>query len=696
MNRKHLMLAILVLLLGMVLNSALEMTPSVRALVHLVGPGQEYETIQGAIYNADITVSDKIRVVASTYDENIYVNDSWKIKALNSDPSKTVICGDGSSHVVTIAANDTELIGFTIENGGVGHHGIHIDYGCSGNNISKNIILDNGIGISISGYNCSNNILHNNTISQNLGGICFLGYYSHITQNIIEDNTGVGIQGDRCHNSIMEENIISNSIYGIKLSHVNTSNIKGNVISNCATYGIRLGNSSCNTVVDNDVRANDSQSDGVLLKFSNNNTVTGNILMVKFNNGVRLYASDYNNITSNKVVGSKFGIALINSSNNTAEKNNIYSGDEWGMYLSCSHDNKIGDNNSIRHNQHGLFLNFSSRNTIISNSICSNTHFGARMEYSENNTLVSNNFTGNKYNFGVCGSQLSHFNHSVDNSNKVGNDGDIKQIYYLKNQENRVINSSELGEIGYLALINSTAITVKGDKSIELTKNLQGLLLVATENSVIDVMRFYNNSYGIYMLWSNNNTVIRCSIKGNEAYGVYLSSSHNITLVGNGIVYNECGIYLRSSCNNNITYNNIQYKEHGTTAVYIESSNSSIIYSNNFFTSNINIDDSSNSWNYSTLGNYWYDHNYTGTPKEINENNTDYHPLEYPLLSALQGDVDWDGDVDIYDIVKITGVYRSKRGDSNWNPYVDLDQDGEIKIYDVVRATSHYGSEWDC
>jgi parallel beta-helix repeat protein len=607
-----------------------------------------------------------------------------------------VIYGDGSSHVVTIAANDTELIGFTIENGGIGHHGVHIDYGCSRNNILKNIILNNGIGILIQGYNCSNNILHNNTISQNLGGIYVLGYYSHITQNIIEDNTGVGIHGEGCHNSIMEENIISNSIYGMGLWNANGSNINGNVISNCTTHGICLRNSNCNTVVDNDVRASDSQSDGVLLEYSNNNTVTGNILITKFNNGVRLTASDYNNIISNKVLGSKFGIALINSSNNTAANNNIYSGNEWGIYLSCSNDNKIGDNNSIRLNQNGLFLNFSSRNTIISNSIGSNTRFGARIEYSENNTLVSNNFTGNKYNFGVCGSQLSHFNHSVDNSNKVGNDGDIKQIYYLKNQENRVINSSELEKVGYLALINSTAITVKGQKSIELTKNLQGLLLVATENSVIDTMRFHDNSYGIYMLWSNNNTVIRCSIKGNEAYGVYLSSSHNITLVGNGIVYNECGIYLRSSCNNNITYNNIQYKEHGTTAVYIESSNSSIIYSNNFFTSNINIDDSSNSWNYSTLGNYWYSHNYTGTPKEINENNTDHHPLEYPLLSALTGDVDWDGDVDIYDIVKITGVYRSKRGDSSWNPYVDLDQDGEIKIYDVVRATSHYGSEWDC
>ncbi|MDH5447909.1 MAG: hypothetical protein OEY24_05015 [Candidatus Bathyarchaeota archaeon] len=67
-------------------------------------------------------------------------------------------------------------------------------------------------------------------------------------------------------------------------------------------------------------------------------------------------------------------------------------------------------------------------------------------------------------------------------------------------------------------------------------------------------------------------------------------------------------------------------------------------------------------------------------------------------MSSLKGDVDWDGDVDIYDIVKITGIYWSKRGDSNWNPYADLkhDDDWTINIYDVVRCTGNFRAEWDC
>ena len=55
------------------------------------------------------------------------------------------------------------------------------------------------------------------------------------------------------------------------------------------------------------------------------------------------------------------------------------------------------------------------------------------------------------------------------------------------------------------------------------------------------------------------------------------------------------------------------------------------------------------------------------------------------------GDVDGDFDVDIYDVVKITGIYGSNKNAPNFNPNSDLDDDGTITIYDVVRCTSHYG-----
>jgi len=55
------------------------------------------------------------------------------------------------------------------------------------------------------------------------------------------------------------------------------------------------------------------------------------------------------------------------------------------------------------------------------------------------------------------------------------------------------------------------------------------------------------------------------------------------------------------------------------------------------------------------------------------------------------GDVDADKDIDIYDVVKITGIYASKYGDPQFKPNSDLDCNGKIQIYDVVMCTGHYG-----
>lgn len=61
------------------------------------------------------------------------------------------------------------------------------------------------------------------------------------------------------------------------------------------------------------------------------------------------------------------------------------------------------------------------------------------------------------------------------------------------------------------------------------------------------------------------------------------------------------------------------------------------------------------------------------------------------IFVSILGDVDGDLDVDIFDVVKITGVYRSERSDPEYKPNSDINGDGIIDIYDVVICTSHYG-----
>jgi hypothetical protein len=50
--------------------------------------------------------------------------------------------------------------------------------------------------------------------------------------------------------------------------------------------------------------------------------------------------------------------------------------------------------------------------------------------------------------------------------------------------------------------------------------------------------------------------------------------------------------------------------------------------------------------------------------------------------------------VDIFDVVKITGIYESELGDPQYQANSDIDGNGIIDIFDVVACTSHYEESW--
>ncbi|MCW3980109.1 MAG: M14 family zinc carboxypeptidase [Candidatus Bathyarchaeota archaeon] len=61
---------------------------------------------------------------------------------------------------------------------------------------------------------------------------------------------------------------------------------------------------------------------------------------------------------------------------------------------------------------------------------------------------------------------------------------------------------------------------------------------------------------------------------------------------------------------------------------------------------------------------------------------------------AIPGDIDGDRDVDIFDIVRIAGVYGTSEPNPSYDPDSDIDGDGDIDIFDIVVAASHYGESW--
>jgi outer membrane protein assembly factor BamB len=64
------------------------------------------------------------------------------------------------------------------------------------------------------------------------------------------------------------------------------------------------------------------------------------------------------------------------------------------------------------------------------------------------------------------------------------------------------------------------------------------------------------------------------------------------------------------------------------------------------------------------------------------------------IVVTILGDVDGDFDVDILDVVKITGCYGKTREDPIFYQNADIDENGVINILDLVVCTGHYGQTW--
>jgi parallel beta-helix repeat protein len=163
----------------------------------------------------------------------------------------------------------------------------------------------------------------------------------------------------------------------------------------------------------------------------------------------------------------------------------------------------------------GIYLNSVNNCNIANNNVEAN-YYGIYLNYSGSNTLRSNAMDGNVYNLGVDGNESSHFINDIDSSNTING----KKVYYLLNAGNFDFNPSTYPDVGYLALINCTGITVQG---LNLSGNHNGLLLVGTQNSTITDNEVANCNEGVRLIGSQNNVLRNNRLSGN-AYNFWVQN----------------------------------------------------------------------------------------------------------------------------------------------------------------------------
>jgi len=386
------------------------------------------------------------------------------------------------------------------------------------------------------------------------------------------------------------------------------------------------------------------------------NVTIRNTTITSFYCGIKSNGSFGNFLTGNSLTNNGYGIYLNSSSENSLSGNNITTNRYEGIRLLYSSNNSITENN-MTDNGGGMSFDYSSNNTLSGNKITASFFTGIDLFYSPNNIFRNNTMVGNKYNFGYTffSSQqidLSNFINDIDVSNTING----KPVIYLISKQNSIISPQTYPSIGYLAVVNSTNITVR---DLEMEDNGQGILFAYTNNSSIENVTTRNNRAGIRLSYSSNNIIARNNITASANYdGIILDiSCDNNLLIRNNITNNYEGVFIYESSNNSIVENDIAYNNPYGLRLQLSQNNS--IYHNNFInnTSQVSVwDSSTNSWDdgYPSGGNYWSNHtgvdldsgsnqNETGSdsigdaPHVIDENNTDRYPLMAPYSAFDAG-----------------------------------------------------------
>jgi len=314
------------------------------------GPA-DFHTIQEAIDAAN--PEDTIYVYNGTYHEHVIVNKRVSLTGENKDT--TIIDGSGTGTVIHVKyANNVEVSGFTIRNGGSGWYdpwnsGISVE-SSTGCTIVDNRIADNnllGVHLSWSSYSTlKDNDMTNNRYSF-LVSAYFLSDFMHdigtsntvngkpvhylINQNGLTIDSSsfpdIGYLGVINSTNIVVRDIdLTQNGQGVLFAYTNNSRIE-NVNASLNTYGIEQIYSNGNTLVGNEITQNGYYG---IFSLGSQNTFSRNIIEGN-PSGIHIYSGSSENVLEGNVLKDNSIGAILYSDNNLLYHNNFVN--NWYMQV---------------------------------------------------------------------------------------------------------------------------------------------------------------------------------------------------------------------------------------------------------------------------------------------------------------------------------------------------------------------------
>jgi nitrous oxidase accessory protein len=322
----------------------------------------DYATIQEAIDNA--SYNNVILVKNGEYSGSVVINKS--ITLVGEDNEKSIILGDWSLNgtVVLVLHDEVFVENLTMKavyNSGTSGRGVHL-LDVKNCQIS-NCVFQCGIGVWL--YEANNNIVKNNKISgvgislPTNAGVKL----QHSTNNTIIENMingyvyGYGIFLDISSENDLIENQISNNYYEVLIKESNRNSINENIISTSISifinpsdqsmlesYGIRLQDSSDNTIIGNSVKC----PKGIrILLSSENNSIENNFISDCRYNGIEFVEDgNYNQVKANTIINNGVGVNFWNSTNNIVYNNNFIN-NEAPISIYSPNDSNSFDNGTM-------------------------------------------------------------------------------------------------------------------------------------------------------------------------------------------------------------------------------------------------------------------------------------------------------------------------------------------------------------
>jgi len=421
--------------------------------------------------------------------------------------------------------------------------------------------------------------------------------------------------------------------------------IKNLNVSNFVS-GIRLiGCTSC-TVSAN--TCNNNTKLGIDASGTTNSKLTGNTANYNNSSGIGIWGGSDNILTDNTATYNlNRGIRIANSSNNSLTDNMVSENSLLGIELTDSSNNNTLTGNAISYNgSHGILVDdFCSNNTVNSNDSSINDGAGIWLTGANYNILSLNTCNSNNVD-GIWVGDSSNNNNIDDN---ICNSNFYSGICLYSCSENGVTgNSVSNNSAGiHLGSSNNNTLATNTCKS----NGWVGIELKSSNYNALNENTCNSNDYsGIFLEDCSNNTITSNIAKYNvNRNGIELGTSDSNIITDNTTNSNNkgCGIYLSTSSDNTLAGNSSSDNKQGIlikgSSNYNEICTNSIV-SSAFF--GISILDSAN--------NQIFNNNFIDNAAQVNVKNGSGNVFDLPAPVGGNYWSDWtspdtneDGIVDV-------------------------------------------------